>query len=930
MKNLEKSKDELIKDLAELHQEHENLKALYKKVVSDKKRVNENILMKEKILGAVIEQTPIAIAVFDLQMNYLSYSPQYLIDYKLGEQNLTGQSHYKIFPEIPVRWKEIHNRCLKGESVKCEEDTFEWANGTIEWLKWEINPWYKSRDKVGGIVLSSQIISESKKTAKALMEIKTRFKTMFEVAPLGIALIDSISGKILEVNPMFAKIVGRTVEEMTRIDWLSITHPDDIQEYHDNMALLVKGEINGFQMEKRYLKPDGSIVWVNMIISRLIVELNKPLMHICMTEDISGRKNLEKTLLLKSKIVENIAEGVVLSRIADNRIVYANPTLENMLGYEPDELIGQHISILNAPTERSPMEIADDITKALNHNGYWSGEIQNINKNGELIWSRAIVSAFEHGDLGGVWISVHENITGRKISEKLLYDSEERYGLVISATEEGIFDSDFVAKTTYLSPRWLEIMGYTEDEIRQNQEDKIKIWISKIHPEDVENVLANRKDYLDGIKPYNVEYRIIKGNEIRWIRSTGKTIYSENGIPTRFVGSILDITDRKRAEYELILAKEKAQESDRLKSAFLANMSHEIRTPMNGILGFAELLREPKLSDEEQQEYIQIIKNSGTRMLNIINDLIDISKIESGQIKVNLQSSNINDQLEYIYTFFKPEVEQKGMQLVMKENLSSSDSIIITDQEKVFAILTNLVKNAIKYSDTGTIEFGYEKIGPKLVFFVKDQGKGIGKDKQAAIFDRFYQINMSHTRSSQGAGLGLAIAKSYVEMLGGKIWVESDEGQGSVFYFTLPYKTERGEIEGGNFILNDDIENQDKKLVILIVEDDYPSEYLISISIKELAKVVLIARTGLDAVAICRRNPDIDLILMDIQLPEMNGYEAVNEIRKFNQKVIIIAQTAYGLIGDREKALDAGCNDYLAKPIYLDTLREIIKMYYNN
>ena len=248
----------------------------------------------------------------------------------------------------------------------------------------------------------------------------------------------------------------------------------------------------------------------------------------------------------------------------------------------------------------------------------------------------------------------------------------------------------------------------------------------------------------------------------------------------------------QRTNVELTIAKEHAEESDRLKSAFLSNMSHEIRTPMNGILGFAGLLKEPDLSGEQQKEYIRIIEKSGDRMLNIINDIIDFSKIEAGLMKLAIFESNINEQIEYIYAFFKPEVEGKGMQLIYKTTLSSKESIINTDCEKLFAILSNLVKNAIKYTEQGSIEFGYDVVETShdlslLQFYVKDTGIGVPTDRQKAIFERFIQADIEDKMALQGAGLGLSISKAYVEMLGGEIWVESFPGKGSVFYFTLPF-----------------------------------------------------------------------------------------------------------------------------------------------
>ena len=379
---------------------------------------------------------------------------------------------------------------------------------------------------------------------------------------------------------------------------------------------------------------------------------------------------------------------------------------------------------------------------------------------------------------------------------------------------------------------------------------------------------------------------------------------------------------------QLLEAKERAEESDRLKSAFLANMSHEIRTPMNGILGFSELLKTPGLTGDEQQKYIRIIEKSGARMLNIINDIVDISKIEAGLIKPKMSESNINEQVEFIYTFFKPEVEAKGMKLSFNNPLPTKEVTIITDREKLYAILTNLVKNAFKYTEEGEIEVGYSKKGGTLEFYVKDTGIGIPEDRQAAIFERFVQADIEDTKARQGAGLGLAITKSYVEMLGGKIWVESEEGSGSTFYFTLPCNAESVIETITQQLVSSGKTDTTRKLKILIAEDDEVSGMLIDITVKKFGKEILKVRTGVEAVEACRDSPDIDLILMDIRMPEMGGYEAAKQIRKFNKVVVIIAQTAYGLSGDREKSIEAGCNDYISKPINKDELLSLIQKYF--
>ena len=253
--------------------------------------------------------------------------------------------------------------------------------------------------------------------------------------------------------------------------------------------------------------------------------------------------------------------------------------------------------------------------------------------------------------------------------------------------------------------------------------------------------------------------------------------------------TMVNISERKKNQDALIIAKEKAEESDQLKSAFLANMSHEIRTPMNGILGFTDLLKTPNLSSEKLQDYISIIEKSGDRLLNIINDIMSISKIEANLMEVNMSEVNVNEQIDYIYSFFKPEVEGKGMQFLIKNSLSLEQAVIKTDREKLLAILTNLVKNAIKYSKKGSIEIGCNIRDEYLKFYVKDSGIGIDSDRLEAIFERFIQADISDKQAHQGAGLGLAISKSYVEMLGGKLRLESEKGQGSIFFFTIPKST---------------------------------------------------------------------------------------------------------------------------------------------
>lgn len=362
-----------------------------------------------------------------------------------------------------------------------------------------------------------------------------------------------------------------------------------------------------------------------------------------------------------------------------------------------------------------------------------------------------------------------------------LKESEEKYKALYDNAPLAYHSLNEDGNIKDVNPAWLRTLGYNREEVNGK-------WFGDfLHSDWKTHFEKSFSEFKRCGYVHNVHFKIRhkEGHYIDILSEGCIGHYSDNSFKQTYC-VFQDITERKKAEDDLIAALKRAEESDRLKSAFLANMSHEIRTPMNGMLGFAELLKDPDLTGEQKQQYLSMIEISSERMLNIINDLIDISKIESGQMEVSISATKINEQIEYLNTFFKPEVEQKGMQLFYKTPLSAQNAIIRTDQGKINAILTNLINNAIKFTDEGSIEFGYNKKSNGFEFFVKDTGIGVPKNHQQSIFERFVQADHCINKLYEGAGLGLSISKAYVEMLGGKIWVESEEGKGSVFYFTIP------------------------------------------------------------------------------------------------------------------------------------------------
>ena len=388
---------------------------------------------------------------------------------------------------------------------------------------------------------------------------------------------------------------------------------------------------------------------------------------------------------------------------------------------------------------------------------------------------------------------------------------------------------------------------------------------------------------------------------------------------------------RQHVETELRNAKREAEESDRLKSAFLANMSHEVRTPMNGIMGLAHLLANPDIESETQQEYVNLILNSGNVLISLLDDIMDVSRIEAKQVVASKEDFNVNELMRELQGFFSTELEVMGkkvLELSCKLALDDDEAVIHSDRVKLRQILVNLLSNASKFTETGRIEFGYQlQQDNSLLFYVSDTGIGISLDKQKRIFERFVQADDSLSRHFGGSGLGLSICKGFVDLLGGKIWVESAPSKGAKFYFTIPEVNSPGRTvdwtadrthgqAAGSGITASDRNWRDK--TILIVEDDHINYQLLEVVLKRTGVNLLHAITGMDAVRFCQEQPNIDLVLMDVQLPEMNGFEAIRLIKQSQPNIPIIVQTANSLNEEKTRAEEAGCQGFMTKPISLN------------
>lgn len=524
-----------------------------------------------------------------------------------------------------------------------------------------------------------------------------------------------------------------------------------------------------------------------------------------------------------------------------------------------------------------------------------------------------------------------------KKASETLRKKEEQYRILVEGMNEGLMLTDNNDTILFVNQQTCDITGFSAEELIGENSAQVLF-----DSQNREFIIEKNKLRQKGIKDTYEVVLTQKSGEKIWIRCSGSPVYDEERKVSGTIGVFENVNERKKAEDErnkltelLIKAKEKAEESDRLKSAFLANISHEIRTPMNGILGFAELLKMPELTSDAQKRYIHIIEQSGTRMLNIINDIIDISKIESGQMNINLNKTYVNQLLKDLLVFFTPEARRKGLKLSLSvERTNGEECLLLTDHTKLAQVLSNLIKNAIKFTKEGSVNFGYEitkspdplsEKPAELTFYIEDTGVGIPSDQVDLIFERFRQGSASLTRNYEGAGLGLSISKAFVEMLGGTIWVNSKPGKGSKFSFTLPYTIPQ--VQEQEQQAPQDKATDQQSICILIAEDDENNRMYLNAVLEEENCRLFESCNGREAIELVKMHPEIDLVLMDLKMPEIDGFEATRQIKKIRPSLPVVAQTAYAFAEDKEKARNAGCDDYLSKPIKKQALFEIIHKY---
>jgi PAS domain S-box-containing protein len=642
---------------------------------------------------------------------------------------------------------------------------------------------------------------------------------------------------------------------------------------------------------------------------------------------ISGQEISDKTNELNAgeqkfrQIIQASPMGMHMYELRNDQLVFtaANPAANHILGVDNSQFIG--LTIEQAFPGLVSTEVPERYKNIAKHGTTWKTEQIDYSEGG--IQGAFEVVAFQTEP--GKMVTMFSDITTRKRTEESLRLSEERLAFALSATNDGIWDYRPAENKLFWSDRFYTMLGYEPGEFPSSYEK----WKELLHPQDHEHIEGALNQCLTSSKDYYSEEGRLRNSrgQYQWFLLRGKVVARDaSGKVLRMSGTHVDITERKLIYHELLKAKEKAEESDRLKSAFLANLSHEIRTPMNAIMGFSDLLLKDFITPDQVNTYLDIIQKSSRQLLSIISDIIEISQIETGQIRLHYSPVNLAQLMANLDRQFQLTIPENS-QVTLNINTPSryKDLQIVSDAVKLQQILTNLISNAIKYTEKGSVTVTFDlKNEQSIRFTVKDTGIGIDKKYHQQIFDRFRQVEGETAVKYGGSGLGLAISKAYVNMLNGEISVSSVPGEGSTFSFMIPViqsqLTEAGSDKPG--MKHPRLTKAGK---ILVAEDDENSYLLLTKMLTGTNIRLLRARNGVEAVSLCKSQPDIVLVIMDIKMPVMNGLEAARLIKKQKPYLPLIAQTAYALETDKVLIENAGFTGYFVKPLEKDRLIEMIE-----
>ncbi|MFO1327158.1 MAG: PAS domain S-box protein [Rubrivivax sp.] len=777
-----------------------------------------------------IEHAPVPLAVFDDQMRYLSASRRWLSDYGLEGREVVGRCHYDVLPEIPAHWRDVHRRALAGEVLQSEGERFTRPDGVGRWIRWEVRPWRMPDGQIGGIAIFSEDITARVDAERALVASEAQFRATFDQAAVGIAHVNP-GGRLLLVNGRLCDILGYSRAELLQMSFQDITHPDDLPRAMARVrSMLAASGPAREQVEKRYLRKDGSVVWVMLTVSLLRRDDGSPDHFVSVIEDISDRKSAEQA-----------------------------PRL-----------------------------------------------------------------------------------------------GERRLRLATEAAEIGIFDWDIARNVILWSPELEAIHGLAASPAGSSH--TYDEWVRLLHPDDAASAVATVQAALRSGDGAEADWRIVRPDgTVRWVTARFQTFVDDAGSPSQMLGVNIDVTERKAMEAELrrsaqLLgefndqlqrrvaeqtqeirnARDQAEAANQAKSSFLANMSHEIRTPMNAIIGLSGLLRRRPL-DPEVADKLQKIEAAGRHLLGVIDDILDFSRIEAGQLHLAESALDIRTLALHVVSMVSESAQAKGVELTTELGLLPPR--LLGDPTRLTQALLNLVGNAVKFTEVGTVALRVSAApggdGAVCVRFeVDDTGVGIAPEAMERLFSPFVQADASTVRRFGGTGLGLAITRRLARLMGGDAGASSVPGQGSRFWFTALLRHAPGEGAEATDAPRLDVGEQLRRRCagkrILLVEDNEINRFVAQAILEDVGLVCDVAEDGQQAVERIRASAPgtYGLTLMDMQMPRLDGLAAARAIRALDagRAMPIVAMTANAFAEDEARCLAAGMNDFVAKPVDPDRL----------
>lgn len=784
-------------------------------------------------------------------------------------------------------------------------------------------------------------ITEQKTAIEILKEEKEFTDTALNAQLDTFFLFKPQTGKAIYWNNAFREVSGYTEKEIRTLPALtSYYSSEDLKKAVPFVQKVIEKGTGSIELE--FICKNGKKIPTEYRVSKIADKKTNSTFLIAIGRDITERKQTEKKILENEEyfrtLIENSTDVISILDI-EGQIVYESPSHKQVLGYDTGFLIGKNAFSMVHPDDIE--RISNQFISLLQK----PGEIEKVNfrflhQNGSWKYLEGTGRNLLHfPKINGIVIN-YRDITERKVTEQALQENEIRLNTLFNNLQGVAYrcKNDENWTMEYLSTGIKQMSGYKPEDVVNNKklsfrelifsDDRDRIW------NDVQKALSTKKGF-------ELSYRIVTSkNKIKHVLEKGIGIFDDKGKLEFLEGFITDITEIKTLEEktkelnkrlkiqntQLLIANEKAEESNRLKTEFLSNMSHEIRTPMNGIIGFSNLLSEPDLSEKKQDHYINIIKNSSYQLLKIIDDILEISRLGTNQVKFQKKGVCLNDLLLELFSIFDMKAKENKIPLYLNKTLSDKQSTILTDEVKLSKILSNLLENALKFTKAGFVEIGYTLKENNLEIYVSDTGIGINTNKQELIFERFSQEERELSQNIGGLGLGLAIAKENASLINGFITLESEKGKGSTFYLTLPYEPAFTNHVSSKTTTNTNNSGK-KKHSILIVEDEEVNYLYINTLLTDVFEMncdIIHAKTGKQAIEICSTNDAIDLVLMDLKIPEINGFDATKMIKEFKPNLPIIAQTAYSTTEDKKTAMGAGCSDFISKPIGQQSLHSIL------